>query len=95
MMVATLGAGWPAGSAGAPVSLSERSAARPAKTSAHGAVAVIEAIIAGLPDPVIVLDRDGRAVAFNAGAGRARSGAAARRSGVDRASHAGTGRGRP
>ncbi len=43
---------------------------RPAdETSAHGAVAVIEAIIAGLPDPVIVLDRDGRAVAFNAGAG--------------------------
>ena len=43
---------------------------RPAdETSAHGAVAVIEAIIAGLPDPVIMLDRDGRAVAFNAGAG--------------------------
>ena len=43
---------------------------RPAdETSAYGAVEVIEAIIAGLPDPVIVLDRDGRAVAFNAGAG--------------------------
>jgi two-component system phosphate regulon sensor histidine kinase PhoR len=43
---------------------------RPAdETSAHGAVEVIEAIIAGLPDPIIVLDRDGRAVAFNAGAG--------------------------
>jgi two-component system, OmpR family, phosphate regulon sensor histidine kinase PhoR len=43
---------------------------RPAdETSAHGAVEVIEAIIGGLPDPVIVLDRDGRAVAFNAGAG--------------------------
>jgi two-component system phosphate regulon sensor histidine kinase PhoR len=30
---------------------------------------VIEAIVAGLPDPVIVLDRDGRVIAFNAGAG--------------------------
>jgi two-component system phosphate regulon sensor histidine kinase PhoR len=30
---------------------------------------VVEAIIAGLPDPVIVLDRDGRVIAFNAGAG--------------------------
>jgi two-component system phosphate regulon sensor histidine kinase PhoR len=31
-------------------------------------VAVAEAIMSGLPDPVIMLDRDGRVVAFNAGA---------------------------
>ncbi|HEY5962911.1 MAG TPA: hypothetical protein VIU42_02725, partial [Xanthobacteraceae bacterium] len=35
---------------------------------AHSTVAVIDAIISGLPDPVMLLDRDGRAVAFNAGA---------------------------
>jgi two-component system, OmpR family, phosphate regulon sensor histidine kinase PhoR len=31
--------------------------------------AVIEVVIAGLPDPVVVLDREGRVVAFNAPAG--------------------------
>ena len=35
--------------------------------SAQNVIAVIEAIIAGLPDPVMVLDRDGRVIAFNAG----------------------------
>src|SRR5262245_31513569 len=30
--------------------------------------AIVEAIVAGLPDPVIVLDHDGRVIAFNGGA---------------------------
>jgi two-component system phosphate regulon sensor histidine kinase PhoR len=38
------------------------------ESSPHGAVAIVEAIISGLPDPVIMLDRDARVVAFNAGA---------------------------
>jgi len=38
------------------------------EASQHGAVAVVEAIISGLPDPVIMLDRDGRTIVFNAGA---------------------------
>ncbi len=38
------------------------------RTKPHSTVAVIDAIISGLPDPVMLLDRDGRAVAFNAGA---------------------------
>jgi two-component system phosphate regulon sensor histidine kinase PhoR len=33
----------------------------------HSIITIIEAIISGLPDPVIVLDRDGRVLAFNAG----------------------------
>ncbi len=32
-------------------------------------LSIIEALVAGLPDPVIMLDRDGRVIAFNAGAG--------------------------
>jgi two-component system phosphate regulon sensor histidine kinase PhoR len=36
--------------------------------AAQGAVAIVEAIVSGLPDPVILLDRDGRVLAFNAGA---------------------------
>ncbi len=31
---------------------------------------LVEAVIAGLPDPVIVLDREGRVLAFNPHAGR-------------------------
>jgi len=38
------------------------------EASPQNAIAVIDAIISGLPDPVIVLDREGRVVAFNAGA---------------------------
>jgi two-component system phosphate regulon sensor histidine kinase PhoR len=51
--------------------LDDASPAAPAaadESSPHGAIAVIEAIISGLPDPVVMLDRDGRVVAFNAGA---------------------------
>jgi two-component system phosphate regulon sensor histidine kinase PhoR len=40
----------------------------PPADEARSTVAVIDAIISGLPDPVMMLDRDGRAVAFNAGA---------------------------
>jgi two-component system phosphate regulon sensor histidine kinase PhoR len=40
----------------------------PPADEAQSTVAVIDAIISGLPDPVMMLDRDGRAVAFNAGA---------------------------
>jgi two-component system phosphate regulon sensor histidine kinase PhoR len=36
--------------------------------SPHSAMAIVEAMIAGLLDPVIMLDRDGRVIAFNAGA---------------------------
>ena len=44
-------------------------AARPDdERSSQGVIAVIDAVIAGLPDPVILLDRDGRAIAFNSGA---------------------------
>lgn len=41
----------------------------PEPSSPPDILAVIEVIIAGLPDPVMMLDRDGRVVAFNAGAG--------------------------
>ncbi len=36
--------------------------------AAQGAVAVAEVLVSGLPEPVILLDRDGRVLAFNAGA---------------------------
>jgi two-component system phosphate regulon sensor histidine kinase PhoR len=44
--------------------------AQPPTTSGGEPVpfAIVEAIVASLPDPVIVLDRDGRVVVFNAGA---------------------------
>jgi two-component system, OmpR family, phosphate regulon sensor histidine kinase PhoR len=49
--------------AGAAASLPERRGARLADP-------LVEAVIAGLPDPVIVLDREGRVLAFNPHAGR-------------------------
>ena len=48
-----------------------------------------------MPDPVVVLDQDGRVLAFNTEATAHRAGAAPRRAGLDRASHAGAGRGDP
>jgi two-component system phosphate regulon sensor histidine kinase PhoR len=38
------------------------------EASAHHTIAAVEAIVASLPDPVILLDRDGRVAVFNAGA---------------------------
>jgi two-component system phosphate regulon sensor histidine kinase PhoR len=40
-----------------------------ASTGAHPLAAVIESLIGGLPDPAIVLDREGGVIAFNAQAG--------------------------
>ena len=37
-----------------------------ARAGAHPAAALIESLIGGLPQPAIVLDRDGRVIAFNA-----------------------------
>ena len=48
-----------------------------------------------MPDPVVVLDQDGRVIAFNARGVGDRAGAAPRRAGLDRASHARAGRGDP
>src|SRR5712691_7937432 len=51
---------------------------------------LLRTLVAGLPDPVVALDRDGRVLALNA---RARACAAAGRAGFVRAAHAGTTRG--
>ncbi|MSP44730.1 MAG: PAS domain-containing protein, partial [Xanthobacteraceae bacterium] len=42
-------------------------AARPASDPARGLtdIALLETVIAGMPDPVVVLDQDGRVIAFN------------------------------
>ena len=65
-------------------------AARGAQTRAADP---LEAVVAGLPDPVIALDRDGRVLALQRARARAGAGAAAGRAGLARAAHARTDRG--
>ncbi len=52
------------------------------RTAAHPQALLIESLIGGLPGPAIVLDRDGRVIAFNAAASVDRAGAAPRRAGA-------------
>jgi two-component system phosphate regulon sensor histidine kinase PhoR len=33
--------------------------------SPHGTMAIVNAVVSGLPDPVILIDRDGRVITFN------------------------------
>src|SRR5688500_17649819 len=49
---------------------SERTAARPQDENARQKqdAALLDALVSGLPDPVVVLDHEGRVVAFNSGA---------------------------
>jgi len=47
---------------------SSGAAPAPARISAHPQAPLIESLIAGLPSPAIVLDREGRIIAFNAAA---------------------------
>jgi len=63
------GSGLLAGWFGRRARSSEDAPAAGAQSAAPDIAAALEAIVAGLPDPVIVLDRDGRVIAFNSGAG--------------------------
>ena len=67
-------------------------AARPVAVSERAADP-LRAVVAGLPDPVIALDRDGRVLALNDGARSLGAGAAPGRSGFARAADAGADRG--
>ena len=55
-------------------------AARATDGASAGSAQLLDAVIASLPDAAIVLDREGRVVAFNAAGARHRAGARARRS---------------
>ena len=65
------------------------------RSAAHPQALLIESLIGGLPEPAIVLDRDGRVIAFNAAASGIAPALAPRRAGLDHLAHAGTGRGDP
>ena len=65
------------------------------RSVAHPQALLMESLIGGLPDPAIVLDRDGRVISFNSAASGIAPALAPRRAGLDHLAHAGTGRGDP
>ena len=65
------------------------------RSAVRADIALLDAVISGMPDPVVVLDQDGRVIAFNAKAARDCAGVAPGRAGLDCASHARAGRGDP
>ena len=58
-------AGWAGCSAAAPTSAAVAPAAPPALARTPPDIELLDAVISGMPDPVVVLDHDGRVLAFN------------------------------